>query len=329
LPLAAIESRNGVRTRMKKRNIVPKKIKDTKSRIRHCCLVGCFVDDVGIVFLWGSFEILVVEGFVSWELGADEDGDQIICTTAKASGTNLVNTVSIPVSTASANEGLSLSVTTNSQEDDYEIPPLEDIHEDTTDGIFTHSSYDDEGAEADFTNLETVVNVSPIPTSRINPSHPSTLILGDPTSAVQTRSKVNKSSKAHAFASYVQKQRRINHKDFHHCLFACFLSQHEPKKISEALEDESWVDAMQEEPKIYIDNESTICIVKNPVYHSKTKHTLPQATFHHGKSNLFQETPKTLHITFLPIKIQSSSSMQILTVPTSGLYMNRNKKIAQ
>ncbi|GJW48735.1 putative ribonuclease H-like domain-containing protein [Tanacetum coccineum] len=131
--------------------------------------------------------------------------------------------------------------------DDSEIPPLEDIHQDTTDGIFTHSSYDDEGAEADFTNLETVVNVSPIPTSRINPSHPSALILGDPTSAVQTRSKVNKSSEAHAFVSYVQKQRRNNHKDFHHCLFACFLSQHEPKKISEALEDESWVDAMQEE----------------------------------------------------------------------------------
>ncbi|GJR95924.1 ribonuclease H-like domain-containing protein [Tanacetum coccineum] len=163
-----------------------------------------------------------------------------VSTTAKASGTN-------PVSTASPKEGLSLSETTNSQEDDSEIPPLEDIHEDTTDGIFTHSSYDDEGAEADFTNLETVMNVSPIPTSRINPSHPSALILGDPTSAVQTRSKVNKSSEAHAFVSYVQKQRRNNHKDFHHCLFACFLSQHEPKKISEALEDESWVDAMQEE----------------------------------------------------------------------------------
>ncbi|GJW83546.1 putative ribonuclease H-like domain-containing protein [Tanacetum coccineum] len=170
-----------------------------------------------------------------------------VSTTAKASGTNFVNTVSIPVSTASANEGLSLSNTTNTQEDDSEIPPLEDIHGDTTDGIFTHSSYDDEGAVADFTNLETVVNVSPIPTSRINPSHPSTLILGDPTSAVQTRSKVNKSSEAHAFVSYVQRQRRTNHKDFHHCLFACFLSQHEPKKISEALEDESWVDAMQEE----------------------------------------------------------------------------------
>ncbi|GJU25666.1 putative ribonuclease H-like domain-containing protein [Tanacetum coccineum] len=66
-------------------------------------------------------------------------------------------------------------------------------HQDaTTDGILQHSSYDDEGAVADFTNLETVVNVSPIPTSRINPSHPSELILGDPTSAVQTRSKLNK-----------------------------------------------------------------------------------------------------------------------------------------
>ncbi|GJU42773.1 putative ribonuclease H-like domain-containing protein [Tanacetum coccineum] len=100
---------------------------------------------------------------------------------------------------------------------------------------------------ADFTNLETIVNVSPIPTLRIHSIHPSTLILRDPTSAVQTRSKVNKSSKAHTFVSYIQKQRRNNHKDFQHCLFACFLFQVEPKKISEALEDESWVDAMQEE----------------------------------------------------------------------------------
>ncbi|GJY15075.1 putative ribonuclease H-like domain-containing protein [Tanacetum coccineum] len=116
-----------------------------------------------------------------------------------------------------------------------------------TAGIFTNASYDDEGVVADFINLETIVNVSPIPTSRINSIHPSTLILGDPKSAVQTRSKVTKSSGAHAFVSYIQKQRRNNHKDFQHYLFACFLSQNEPKKISEALEDESWVDAMQEE----------------------------------------------------------------------------------
>ncbi|GJQ93758.1 retrovirus-related pol polyprotein from transposon TNT 1-94 [Tanacetum coccineum] len=45
---------------------------------------------------------------------------------------------------------------------------------------------------ADFTNLKTIVNVSPIPTSRINSIHLLTLILGDPQSAVQTRSKVLK-----------------------------------------------------------------------------------------------------------------------------------------
>ncbi|GJX57120.1 putative ribonuclease H-like domain-containing protein [Tanacetum coccineum] len=145
-----------------------------------------------------------------------------VSTPAKASSTNLVNTVSIPVSTASPHEGLTLSDPTNPEQDDSEIPPLEDIYQNSSDGIFTTSSYDDEGAVADFTNLETVVNVSPIPTSRIHSSHPSALILGDPTSAVQTRSKVNKSSGAHAFVSYVQ-------------------------KFSKALEDESWVDAMQEE----------------------------------------------------------------------------------
>ncbi|GJS41073.1 putative ribonuclease H-like domain-containing protein [Tanacetum coccineum] len=141
-----------------------------------------------------------------------------VSTPAKASSTNLVNTVSIPVSTASPHEGLSLSDPTNPEQDDSEIPPLEDIYQNSTDGIFTNSSYDDEGAVADFTNLETVVNVSPIPTSRIISSHPSTLILGDPTSAAQIRSKVNKSSGAHAFVSYVQKQRRNNHKDFQHYL---------------------------------------------------------------------------------------------------------------
>ncbi|GJZ07582.1 hypothetical protein Tco_0541375 [Tanacetum coccineum] len=127
-------------------------------------------------------------------------------TPAKASSTNLVNTVNLPVSTASPHEGLSLSDPTNPEEDDSEIPPLEDIYQNSTDGIFTNSSYNDEGAVADFTNLETVMNVSPIPTSRIISSHPSALILRDPTSAVQTRSKVNKSSGAHAFVSYKFKQ---------------------------------------------------------------------------------------------------------------------------
>ncbi|GKF45879.1 hypothetical protein Tco_0135681, partial [Tanacetum coccineum] len=47
--------------------------------------------------------------------------------------------------------------------------------------------------------------------------------------------------------TFINKQRRTNHKDFNNCLFACFLSQMEPKKVTQALDDESWVEAMQEE----------------------------------------------------------------------------------
>ncbi|GJQ93761.1 putative ribonuclease H-like domain-containing protein [Tanacetum coccineum] len=127
---------------------------------------------------------------------------------AKTSSTNIVNTASTPVSTDNPYDGLSFFDPTNPNQDDSEIPALEDIYKNPTDGIFTNSSYDDEGAVADFTNLETVVNVSPIPTSRINSIHPSTLILGDPQSAVQTRSKVSKSSGAHAFVYRNKKDER-------------------------------------------------------------------------------------------------------------------------
>ncbi|GJS12849.1 putative ribonuclease H-like domain-containing protein [Tanacetum coccineum] len=127
---------------------------------------------------------------------------------AKTSSTNIVNTVSTPVSTASPYGGLSSTDLTNPDQDDSEIPALEEIYENPTDGIFTNSSYDDEGAVADFTNLKPVVNVSPIPTSRINSIHPSTLILGDPQSTVQTRSKVTKSYGAHAFVYRNKKDKR-------------------------------------------------------------------------------------------------------------------------
>ncbi|GJZ79223.1 putative ribonuclease H-like domain-containing protein [Tanacetum coccineum] len=134
---------------------------------------------------------------------------------AKTNSTNIVNTASILVSTAIPYGDL-----TNPDQDDSEIPALEEIYANPTDGIFTNSSYDDEGAVADFTNLEPVVNVSPIPTSRINSIHPSTLILGDPQSAVQTRSKVTKSQEPAylLLVKYIQKQRRNNHKDFQHYL---------------------------------------------------------------------------------------------------------------
>nr|GFA09353.1 putative ribonuclease H-like domain-containing protein [Tanacetum cinerariifolium] len=40
---------------------------------------------------------------------------------------------------------------------------------------------------------------------------------------------------------------QINNEDFHTCMFACFLSQEEPKRVHKALKDPSWIEAMQEE----------------------------------------------------------------------------------
>nr|GEU92194.1 putative ribonuclease H-like domain-containing protein [Tanacetum cinerariifolium] len=40
---------------------------------------------------------------------------------------------------------------------------------------------------------------------------------------------------------------QINDEDFHTCMFACFLSQKEPKRVHQALKDLIWIEAMQEE----------------------------------------------------------------------------------
>ncbi|GJZ22200.1 putative ribonuclease H-like domain-containing protein, partial [Tanacetum coccineum] len=134
---------------------------------------------------------------------------------------------------------------------DSNMPDLEDASDTLpNDGIFNRAYDDDEdvGAVADFNNMDNTIAVSPIPTLRIHKDHPKGQILGDPTSAVQTRGKIQKASSAQqALVSYIHKQNRTNHKDHQNCLFACFLSQEEPKTISQALKDESWVEAMQEE----------------------------------------------------------------------------------
>ncbi|GKD58604.1 hypothetical protein Tco_1296113, partial [Tanacetum coccineum] len=140
------------------------------------------------------------------------------------------------------------------------MPDLEDTAEVQNIGIFG-SAFDDEDldtynspfadqvmdVEADFNNMEPSTVVSPIPTTRLHSIHPKYQIIRDPKSVVQTRGMTKKSFGEHVMISYIQKQRRSNHKDFQNCLFACFLSQQEPTKIAQALDDESWVEAMQEE----------------------------------------------------------------------------------
>ncbi|GJY00842.1 putative ribonuclease H-like domain-containing protein [Tanacetum coccineum] len=121
-------------------------------------------------------------------------------------------------STTSVNSGSGSVNSQHAGQDDSDMPELT-IFNKPQKGIFDEASYDDEGMVHDFNNLPTEVVVSPIPTLRIHNIHPQSQILGDPKSSVQTRSK---------FGSTI-------------------ALREEPKKISEALKDDSWVEAMQEE----------------------------------------------------------------------------------
>ncbi|GJV55311.1 hypothetical protein Tco_1456316 [Tanacetum coccineum] len=91
------------------------------------------------------------------------------------------------------------------------------------------------GAKADLNNLETTMNVSPIPTTRIYKDHPKDQIIRNFNSAIQTR-KMTEISDKHAMICYINKQRRTNHKDYQLAYLPNFLSQNEPKKVIQALE---------------------------------------------------------------------------------------------
>ncbi|GJS05237.1 putative ribonuclease H-like domain-containing protein [Tanacetum coccineum] len=119
---------------------------------------------------------------------------------------------------------------------DPNMPALEDY------SIFDFSRDDeDDGAVADMNNLDTTIQVSPIPTTRIHKDHPLDQVIGDLQSATQTR-KMSNNLEEHGFVSTIQQ--RTNHKDLQNCLFACFLSQEEPKKVIHALKDPRWIEAM-------------------------------------------------------------------------------------
>ncbi|GKE87797.1 putative ribonuclease H-like domain-containing protein, partial [Tanacetum coccineum] len=100
---------------------------------------------------------------------------------------------------------------------------------------------EDVGTEADMNNLDAFMPVSPIPTTRVHKDYP---VEHDLNSAYQT-SRMTKNLEEHGLFSSVQQ--RTNYKDIQNCLFACFLSQVEPKKVIQALQDPSWIEAMQDE----------------------------------------------------------------------------------
>ncbi|GJY48936.1 putative ribonuclease H-like domain-containing protein [Tanacetum coccineum] len=110
------------------------------------------------------------EGSKTDDLGSLDHHEKSEDDSENINSTNSINTASPTINVADALEDYSKMIN------------LEDTN------IFD-DAYDnrDEGAEADYNNLETIISVSPIPSTRVHTDHPKDQIIREVHSAVQTR----------------------------------------------------------------------------------------------------------------------------------------------
>nr|GFB81595.1 hypothetical protein [Tanacetum cinerariifolium] len=118
------------------------------------------------------------------------------------------NGVNVSGSLVSA-AGLNFTNSTNDFSDvgpsNAAMPNLEDL---------SHNA-DDVGVEADINNMESIISVSPIPTTRIHKDYPTSQIIGDLSSTTQTMS-IERGVRDQGGIS------QMFNEDFHTCMFACF-----------------------------------------------------------------------------------------------------------
>nr|GEU77283.1 hypothetical protein [Tanacetum cinerariifolium] len=126
-----------------------------------------------------------------------------------------INSIKI-VNAASTNEVNDVSEKTNNKLPfDSKMPALEDI------STFNFSSdQEDAYKEADMNNMDTTIQVSPTPTTRIHKDHPLDQVIGDLHSTTQIRN-MSKNLEDHGFVTTIHQ--RTNHKDLQNYLFAFFI----------------------------------------------------------------------------------------------------------
>ncbi|GJS39699.1 putative ribonuclease H-like domain-containing protein [Tanacetum coccineum] len=143
--------------------------------------------------------------------------------TEHPNSTNSINTISTPVSTAepsSTNDAPSSLVNAAKTSEEHlfeqfspfknaftlpDFPNVSLMNDNTR--IFA-GAYDDEdvGRQANLNNLETTINVSSIPTTRINKDHPIELIIRDLHSALLTRRMLQQNLKEHCLIEAMQEE---------------------------------------------------------------------------------------------------------------------------
>ncbi|GJT97761.1 putative ribonuclease H-like domain-containing protein [Tanacetum coccineum] len=122
-----------------------------------------------------------------------------------------------------------------------QIPTTEDTQE------------EDQGI--DLGNISPSYAVSSTPHTRIHKDHPIDHVIGDVQSSVQTRRMTTSYSELGFLGAIYEGK---THQDLHTCLFACFLSQEEPKRVSKALSDPAWEQSKNCLPKDQLQQEEGI-----------------------------------------------------------------------
>nr|GEV48440.1 putative ribonuclease H-like domain-containing protein [Tanacetum cinerariifolium] len=113
-----------------------------------------------------------------------------------------------------------------------------------TDGPSINTASTNDNAKVDLSIISTTYLVPSIPNTRIYKDHSLDHVIGDVQSGVQTR-RMTKTTNEKGIISTIYERKA--YEDLYTCLFACFLSQEEPKKLIQALKDLRCIEAMQEE----------------------------------------------------------------------------------
>nr|GFC01881.1 hypothetical protein [Tanacetum cinerariifolium] len=156
----------------------------------------------------------------------------------------LILTVSSPVPTAILNDSSEPSSDTTliskrvtSQDDTPSLDNILTLSKRFKDilGVTTYTG-DTNGVDADLSNMEINISANPTLTFRIHKDHSTSQIIDPMDTLVQTRNK-SKEIEEQSFIASIHHKTNLDLLQF--CLFLCFLSQEEPKKISDAFKDPS------------------------------------------------------------------------------------------
>ncbi|KAJ9560934.1 hypothetical protein OSB04_006094 [Centaurea solstitialis] len=112
-----------------------------------------------------------------------------------------------------------------------EIPQLESNVESESADASEITQPQSTESEPDDSNLGDILTEEPLHLTRTQKNHPASQVIGDVASPMITR----------------KQSREAGYVNPHSGMLTCFLSQNEPKKVTDAMKDPSWIEAMQEE----------------------------------------------------------------------------------